>query len=39
MEEMTQHIDQLSIHLQELKNGLVSYTEEKTKETWLKDFK
>ena len=28
--EMNQHIDQLSIHLQEFKNGLVLYTEEKT---------
>ena len=25
--EMTHHIDKLSIHLQELKNELVSYTE------------
>ena len=38
MEEMTQHIDQLSTHLQEFKNELISYTEEKTKKSRLENF-
>lgn len=38
LEKMTQHIDQLSIHWQEIKNILVSYTEEITNESRLENF-
>ena len=36
--KMTQHVDQLSIHLQEYKTELISYTKEKTKESRLENF-
>ena len=36
--ENDSHIDQLSIHLQDFKNKLVSHTEEKTKESQLENF-
>ena len=35
---MTKHIDRVSIHLQEFKNELVSYTEEKAKKSQLENF-
>ena len=38
LEKKTQHVDQPSIYLQESKNRLVSYTEEKAKKSRLENF-
>ena len=38
MEKKTQHVDQPLIYLQESKDRLVSYTEEKTKKSRLENF-